>query len=233
MKIAIVHGNGDTAALIKQYAEKYCEANDIGAIVVSFGDGIDIASDYSADYDIIFLGTDAKLLNGFKTAEIIREKDKDAAIVFVSDDAATAVHGYAVEALGFLLEPFGYVEFEHEIARCVQRVRATRKRYILFSTENGMDRVAVDSIMYIESQDHRKEINTTDGVYFVYGTMDSLEERLPPDGFSRCNNSFLVNLAHVKGVHGEFVLIGGREIKITRSKRKNFMHDVERYFGIS
>lgn len=233
MKIAIVHKNGAVAEIIKQNVDKFCKKNNIEVVSMLFFDGIDIASDYAADYDIIFLSCETKLLSVVKTCEIIRKKDRDIPIVLLSKSMQAAVFGYSIGAFGFLSEPIKYEDLQNTMRRFVNSVYPSNKRYILFSTENGMDRVAVDSIVYIESCDHRKDINTTDGVYFVYDTMTGLESRLTSNQFSRCNNSFLVNLAFIKSVHGEFVtIIGGREIKITRSKRKSFLQDVERYFGV-
>ncbi|MCX4313054.1 MAG: LytTR family DNA-binding domain-containing protein [Clostridia bacterium] len=231
MKIAIVTDDVEQSDRLKEYVKRYFQ-NIGGEInVVCFTDGIDIVSDYSADYDIIILDMDSKHMSGFKTAEMIREKDKNVSLVLMSAKIDDAVAGYTVSASGFVPVPVDREQFVASLDRCVKRIKAENSRYILFSTENGMDRVPIDSIVYIESQDHKKVVNTTDELYCLYGTMDSIECRLPSESFSRCNNSFIVNLAHVNGVHGEFVVVGNREIKITRSRRKSFLQAVETFFG--
>lgn len=231
MKIAIVQDGGESVNRLKDLIKRFCGTSDREASAVCFSDGIDIVSDYSADYDVIFLAVKCKHMSGLKTAEMIRERDKNVLLYFMSENIEDAVLGYAVEAFGFLLLPVEYDTLKYELERCTDKLRAMRRTYILFSTENGMDRVPIDSIMYIESQDHKKIVFTAQGQYVMYGTMDSIEQRLPKNLFSRCNNSFIVNLSYIKGVHGEFVIVGDKEIKITRSRRKMFLRHIERYFS--
>lgn len=231
MKIAIVHDDIECTNRLKDYIKRSVKENGGEANVVGFTDGIDIVSDYSADYDIIVLSMSGKLMNGLRTADMIREKDKNVELILMSENIEDAVRGYTVDAAGFVLMPINCGEFVATLDRCIKKIKAEHSHYILFSTENGMDRVPIDSIVYIESQDHKKVVNTTDDLYCLYGTMDSIESKLPPDTFSRCNNSFIVNLAHVNGVHGDFVIVGNKEIKITRSRRKSFFRAVEAFFG--
>jgi DNA-binding LytR/AlgR family response regulator len=170
-------------------------------------------------------------LNGLRTAEYIRRMDKFAVIVFISADARYAVSGYAYEALAFLVKPITYENFAIEFKRCLEKVNDGKRRYVVFSTDNGMDRISIDKILYIESLGHRMAINTSDHTYYIYETLTSLEEKLPAKQFSRCNNCYLVNLAHVNGVHGEFVILDGVRLKVSRSRRKGFMEDLSAYFA--
>ena len=230
MRVAVVEDEKEYSSQLKNYIEKYCKENNEKVHIVSFSDGIDIASDYTADYDIIFLDIVMKHMDGLKTAEYIRNMDKKVVIVFVTSDARYAIHGYAVDATSFLLKPLNYAVFAQEFGRCVEKVKSVQKKYIVFSTENGMDRIELDKIVYIESQGHKMIINTTEKPYCVYETMRSLENKLPQEQFSRCNNCYLVNLSYVKGVHGEYVLLDDGELKISRSRRKGFLEDMSEYF---
>ncbi len=231
LRIAVVEDDKSCSELLKGYIERYCKENAEEARVSFFGDGIDIASDYTAQYDIIFLDIVMRHMDGLKTAEYIRKKDKNVILAFVTSDARFAIKGYAVEALCFLIKPVSYSVFSKEFGRCLDKIKSGRGKHIVLNTENGMDRVAVDQIVYIESQNHKMIINTTEGSHCVYETMRSLEERLPKKQFARCNNCYLVNLDHVRGVHGEFVVIASRELKISRSRRKGFLQNLELFFS--
>ena len=231
LRIAVVDDEREYSDILKEFIDRYCRENGEEAHVVSFSDGIDIASDYTAQYDIIFLDIAMKHMDGLKTARYIRKKDKNVIIVFVTAAAQHAIDGYAVEALSYIIKPVGYEVFAREFTRCIEKMKSGRGRYIIISTENGMDRVAVDEIEFIESQNHKMIINTTQTNYCVYETMKSLESKLPNEQFSRCNNCYLVNIEHVRGVHGEYAVIGGAELKISRSRRKGFLEDVEKYYN--
>ena len=230
LRIAVVEDDKACSDLIKEFIDRYCKENGEQARVISFSDGIDIASDYTAEYDIIFLDVVMKHMDGLKAAEYIRKKDRNVVIVFVSADARFAVKGYEVEALSFMVKPVTYSVFSKEMARCVEKINSGRGKYVVLTTENGIDKIAVDQIIYIESQNHKMIINTTEKPYCVYETMKSLEGRLPKEQFSRCNNCYLVNLNYVEGVHGEYALINGAELKISRSRRKGFIEDISSYY---
>jgi len=231
LKIAVVEDDKESSDKLKEYIDKYCGENGEEAQVKYFSDGVDIASEYTADYDIILMDIVMKHMDGLKAAEYIRTMDKDVIIVFITNDARYAIKGYAVEALSFLLKPVSYIAFSQEFGRCVNKIKNRNVNYIVFSTENGMDRVAVDKIIYIESQNHKMIVNTPDRQYCVYDTMRNLENKLSKEQFSRCNNCYLINLAYVKGVHGDFVQTDVNELKISRSRRKGFLDDIAAFFA--
>lgn len=230
INIAIVEDDENSAALIKGYVERFCKENKKPVRIVCFSDGIDIASEYTADFDVIFLDIVMKHMDGLKTAEYIRKMDKKVIIVFITNDSQYALYGYSVEALGFLLKPVTYFAFSQEFKRCIGKIESDMRKYIVLSTEKGKDRIAIDKIIYIESSDHRQIINTTERTYSVYETMKKIENMLPPVQFSRCNNCYIVNLYYVRGIHGDYVSVDGGELKISRSRRKSFLEDMAAMF---
>lgn len=230
MRVAIVEDDADCVARIKEYIERYCTEHNETVQITTFSDGIDIASDYSADYDVVFLDIVMKHMDGMKAAEIIRKMDNKVIIIFMTGDPQYAVQGYSVEALSYLLKPVNYFVFSREFGRCIAKINGEYRKYISFATERGMDRIALDKIIYIESRDHQQIIYTTEKTYHVYETMKKIEGRLPKGQFSRCNNCYIVNLSYVKGIHGEYVSIEGGELKMSRSRRKPFMEDMATLF---
>lgn len=230
MRVAIVEDDKQNLSQLVGFIEKYCKETGEKIRIISFSDGIDIASDYTADYDIIFIGIVTKHLDVFKTAEYIRNMDKKVVLAFVTADPRYAVYGYALDATSFMLTPLNYTLFAQEFSRCIEKVKSVQKKYIMFSTENGMDRIELNKIVFIESDGHKMIINTTEKTYCVYETMRSLENKLPKGQFVRCNYCYIVNLFHVKGVHGEYVLLDNGELKISRSRRKAFLENMSQYF---
>lgn len=231
LRIAVVVEDNECSSALKLHIDRYCKEKGEEARVISFSDGIDIVSDYSAGYDVIFLDVAMKHMDGIQAAKYIRMKDKNVIIVLIADDIRYALKGYSVEALCFMLKPFSYSAFCGEFSRCMEKVNSVRGNFIILATENGVDRVAVDGIVYIESQNHKMIINTVNKPYCVYETMRSLEGRLPAEQFARCNNCYLVNLDYITGVHGEYVSIAGRELKISRSRRKTFLENISAFYS--
>ena len=86
-------------------------------------------------------------------------------------------------------------------------------------------------ILYIESFGHRLLIHTLTEDYYVTDSMKNMEQQLQSYDFFRCNNSYIVNLAHVESVQRNVVLIGKSELQISRPKKKAFMDALADYIG--
>ena len=57
LRIALVDDDKESLALLKGYITDFCRENGECAHVECFNDGIDIVSDYTAEFDVIFLDT--------------------------------------------------------------------------------------------------------------------------------------------------------------------------------
>lgn len=231
MKVAIVEDEFQHAELLRSHVIKYCREHNEKVDVVCFNDGIDIVSEYSGDYDVIFLDVEMKHMDGLTTAARIREMDNVVMIYFVSAAAQYAIDGYEYDAAGYMLKPVEYAEFARKFERAVRMTREQSGDFIAIFTESGVDRVACDDIIYIESQNHIMNIHTKTKEYRIYDTMRRLADALPSDRFLRCNNCYLVNISYINGIRGEFVSVGDTELKISRSRRKEVVSALSQVFG--
>lgn len=232
IKIAIVEDEKESAELLKGHIDRYCKENDEEAQVVCFSDGIDIVSEYTSGFDVILLDIVMKHMKGMQTAEYIRKIDDKVMIIFITSQAQYAVDGYSVNALSYLLKPVDYFAFSRELKRCFDKIKSERDYYVSFFTENGMDRIEVGKITYIESRGHIMIVHTVKKLFSVYQTMKNIETMLPADRFVRCNNCYLVNLAYVEGMHGDYCIVAGEELKISRPKRKSFIDSLTVYCAL-
>ena len=122
LRIAVVD---DELAMREQlcgYVRQYAEENHLAVEVVPFADGAAIAMPYQTGFDIIMLDVDMPLLSGMPTAERIREEDKNVVLMFITNMAQCAIHGYEVDALDFVvkssLQNAEKLLQKHGFARC-------------------------------------------------------------------------------------------------------------------
>lgn len=232
IKIAIVEDEKESAELLKGYIDRYCKENGEEAQVVSFSDGIDLVSDYTSDFDVILLDIVMKHMKGLKAAEYIRKIDDKVMIIFITSQAQYAIAGYSVNALSYLLKPVEYFTFSMELKRCFDKIKKERDYYVSFFTQNGIDRIEVGKIAYVESSGHLMIVHTAKKNFSVYQTMKKIESMLPKDRFVRCNNCYLVNLAYVESVHGDLCIVAGDQLKVSRPKRKSFLDALAVYCAL-
>ncbi len=231
MRIAIVEDNMQEQERIASMTKRYFDANGRNCQIVCFADGDELLEDYRPDWDIILLDIQMTRLNGMTAAEMIRKVDKDVFLIFVTNMANYAIRGYSVQALDFLLKPVNYRMLE-QVFMQVERLLAERtKKFIALQTQKGMIRLDVSEIDYVEVESHVLSVITTQGVFRLRGTISSVEETLSNYGFYRCNNCYLVNLAHVTRVEQGTVVVGGHELAISRPRQKKFMEALTRHIG--
>jgi len=56
-------------------------------------------------------------------------------------------------------------------------------------------------------------------------------EMVKDAAFVLCNSCYLINLDEVTGVNGDFVVINGKDLKISRPRKKVFMEALASHFG--
>lgn len=233
IRVAIVEDEEFYAAKLQQFLTQYGKENNVEFNVTVFSDGSEITARYRADYDLLLLDIQMKLMDGLTAAEHIRKTDETVPIIFVSQMAQFAIRGYSVGALDFVLKPVSYIDFSQKLRRALDAVKRNEKKYISLAVKGGVIRFALADIYYIESLKHYMVIHTEPENITYIGTMKDIENRLDGEPFYRCNNCYLVNLAHVKSVRGNFVQVGGFSLQISRPRKKDFMRALTDYLGSS
>ena len=94
-----------------------------------------------------------------------------------------------------------------------------------------MQLLNTDEILYLETRDRLLHYHTASDTWSVRGSLQKAEKELAPYHFARCNQCYLVNLRHVKGVQDDFVTVGQERLEISRRQRVAFLAAVAAYVG--
>lgn len=229
--IVIVEDNKECARLLIDYIEQYEKESQEHFQVRFFSNGYNFLDEYKADYDIIFMDIEMPGINGMETAKKLRKIDENVCLIFVTNMAQYAASGYEVNALDFMVKPVGYFDFTLKLQRAIQYRKKTKKAEVVIKTENGLKRVVISDIYYVEVADHILSYHTADGIVCERGTIKSKEEQFVKFDFVRCNSCYLVNLSHVTEMTAKSIFVGGRELTVSRSKRKQFFNILTEYMG--
>lgn len=230
-KIAVVEDNTAVREELCGFIAKYAQESGRKLDVTPFADGSQIVEPYRPGFDIIFLDIEMPTLGGMPTAERIRLLDPDVVLIFVTNMAQYAVRGYEVDALDFVLKPVNYYQFSTKLARALQRIQRRHGGQITLQTPGGAQQLDTDDILYLETRDRLLHYHTADKVWSVRGSLLKSEKGLAPYHFARCNQCYLVNLRHVKGVQDDLVQVGEERLEISRRQRAAFLAAVASYVG--
>ena len=231
MHIAIVEDDQTTRAQLVSYINRYFDGDARFYRIDEFSDGLEILDDYRATYDLILMDIQMAHMDGLKTAQEIRQVDENVCLVFITNLANYAIRGYSVNALDFVLKPVNYLMLEPILQRVEKLLARRASQYVTFPTEQGLIRLSVDQVFYVETDGHMVLIHTDREVYRMRETMKEMEKQLSPLGFYRCNNCYLVNVNRLERVEKNVVRIAGQELSISRPRYKGFMDALADFIG--
>jgi len=233
IRVAIVEDERKDAAILVNYLNRYKSEYGDDFTITTFSDGLDIVSDYTADYDIIFLDIQMKHLDGMKTAENIRKLDENVVFIFITSTVRFAVQGYMVDALGYVLKPVPYLAFSQLVSKAVKQVKARQSRdYLHLEIDSGFVRLEISQIYFIESQLHHIIVHSEKGDFLTAGPLKRVEQCLADKGFAKCHSAYLINLSHVNGcLQNRVILSENTELPISRSRKKAFLDNLTDYIG--
>lgn len=232
LEIAIVEDEENYRNVLCDYLKKFEIETGEEIHLSIFTDGDEIAENYTAKYDIILMDIEMEFMNGMDAATKIREVDKEVIIIFITNMAQYAIQGYAVDALDYVLKPISYFAFSQKLQRAVGRMKKREERYINIVSKNGVNKVAVSEIGWIESEGHRLIYHAKDNVYeSTLNSMKEIENELKDHNFFRCNKGYLVNLAHVKAIRDGWAILTNGQVMISRAKKTEFQKALTRYAG--
>ena len=229
--IAIVEDEVAFATQLQEYLKQYQKEEDVRFKISVFGDGEEILNDYEPIYDIILLDIEMPKVNGMQAAEQIREKDLDVTLMFITNMASYAIKGYEVGALDFVMKPINYYTFSMKLKRALKRTRQKARQEILLTLPNGVKKLNIQQIHYVEVQNRMLSYHTEEGIYTMRGTMQSVEQLLGPYSFVKCNHWYMVNLKHVSEVRKNTVMVAGNELEISRRNKAAFLRALTEYVG--
>lgn len=234
IKIAIVEDEEAAAKKLLSMIKKYSESDKrFNFETEVFSDALDFLAAFDGKYDAVFFDIQLPGVTGIEAAKRLRKIDDKVMVVFVTNMANYALESYEVHAFDFILKPLIYDSFFIKFRRiCNTLEHEMSDVYITLTGRFMTKRIAVSDILYVEVMNHDIIFHLKDGEYRTGGTMSGIEEKLKGYHFSRSSASFLVNLRYVKETYGEtVVVVGGDTLKISRSRKNEFMSDFAKYAG--
>lgn len=237
IRIAIAEDSEQERSRLLRYLKRYEQENNCPFEIEVYENGADIVSAYHPGIDILLLDIEMPVLDGMRTARILREKDRKVVIVFVTNLAQYAVQGYEVEALDFIVKPLDWNVFSFRMNRILSRLQRQRSEAACSVTvrtdSGGMQRVDIPDLLYVEVNGHTLTYHTVGGALTARGAMREVERELLSHGFCRCNQCYLVNLRYVTAVNDEMVSVGSDRLRISRSKKKELIKSLSEYVANS
>ena len=231
----------DDEPLALQQMEAYVKKIPYLELVASCQSAIDAKKVLqSQKVDAMFCDINLPELNGL---DFIKSLENPPMVVFTTAYSEYAVEGFQLNAVDYLLKPFGYEDMKraaeklkkrHDALRSLQEVSQIDEDDAIFlKTEYKIVRINISHIRYVEAMSEYLRIYLKDypRPIIVLLSMKKMEERLPSHTFMRVHRSYIINLKMIQEISKNRISLGDDiEIPIGDSYRDQFNAYINKKF---
>ena len=166
--------------------------------------------------DAIFCDINMPDLNGM---DFIKALTAPPLVVFTTAYAEYAVEGFKVNAVDYLLKPFGLQDFQRAANRIKERLEVKDDRSemrderqeddtVFLKTEYRIVKVSISDIRYVEAMSEYLKVylESEPKPIITLLSMKKMEERLP-SYFMRIHRSYIINLTKIQEVNKNRVIM--------------------------
>lgn len=230
MKIAIVDDDAAERAALLSVVKEYAAMNRLELAADEFSSGEDLlAGFYPYAYSLIFLDIYLGSLTGIDTAKLIRERDDDVALVFLTSSEAHRPDAFTVFATDYLVKPCAPEAVIRTMDHILRR-RTAQEQRLSFSFDRRDYSLRLTEIVSLEADGNYLIITDREkNSYRTRMTLQDAESRLD-ERFLRVIKGVIVNMAHVvqmgdgvcKMDTGAMLPMRGRSEKALRQQWLNY-----------
>ena len=188
--------------------------------------------------ELIFLDIQMPDLTGTEFARILNSQSK---IIFTTAYEKYAIEGFKLEAIDYLLKPFGYEEFLVAAKKARKLIDLEQKSTIQIETNNEflflkseykIRRINFDNILYIEGLKDYIKVYLSGEIKPILSlsTIKSIENKLPESKFMRVHRSYIVNLKKIHTIERSRIVFGNVYIPISDQFKDKFQKFLDENF---
>ena len=142
-----------------------------------------------------------------------------------------ALKGYELNVTDYLLKPFSFQRFLQAVNKVMEyysqitdanKTISGSESFIFVKTEYRLERIDIDSILYIKGMKDYLRIICTDKKIMTLQSFAKIEDSLPTKNFCRVHKSFIVAIDKIKSVERGVILIADERITISNTYKDNF-----------
>lgn len=172
------------------------------------------------EVDIVFMDIILGVENGYQIASKIRASNEKIKIIFLTAVSKYAFKGYEIGASRYLMKPVSFSKLREVLIKMIDEIKQSNNEYIIEKNDNGIYKIFMDDIVYIETLKRNTMIHTINQDILSYKTMKSHLLRLNTM-FIRCHSGIIVNLEYVTEMRKDSIKLQPGNIVPLSKYRKN------------
>ncbi len=196
------------------------------------------------DADLLFVDIDMPDQNGL---DFVGSLDGFRFVIFTTAYSEFAIDGFKLNAIDYLLKPFGYDEFLKAVEKAVslkeliERSRSADearqeeaavedREFLSVRADYRTMLVRISDIVYLESVGEYVRMHLADGsTITTLFRLKNMEAELPADSFMRVHRSYIVNLRRITGyAKGRIYFDGEEYVPLGEKYREQFLKYIDK-----
>lgn len=181
--------------------------------------------------DIVFLDIEMPKLSGL---DWLKRSAIKPLVILTTAFPEYALEGYELDIIDYLLKPISFSRFLKAVQKAKDFIsmrnagnHSAVPSWLFVRSDKRIEKIEPGDILYIESTGNYIHIHTKDKSIMAYLTLKGIESELPPSGFVKIHQSFIVNFSKIEVIEGNQVKVNNKMLPIGRSYRDVFMKLIE------
>ncbi len=196
---------------------------EVVAKTKSVAEALDILA--KEQIDLLFLDIQMPILSG---VNLFKSLQKKPLAIFTTAYAEYAVEAFDLNAVDYLLKPYGFERFVQAINK-VRDILAKKTEspnepnFIVVKVDGRLQKVLLKDLLYVEGLKEYVKLVCNGKQYVTFERLKNIEELLPAADFVRVHKSFIVAKQAVQSLEGNQLDLGRVKIPISREKKEGVL----------
>lgn len=172
--------------------------------------------------NVLFLDINMDELSGI---ELLESTKLNCQVILTTAYSEYALKGYELDVTDYLLKPFSFERFLQAVDKLQHKkteAAATASNFIFVKTENRLEKVNLEDILFIEGMRDYRRIHTVNKRIMTLQNFSELETVLPPNIICRVHKSYMVAVAKIESIERSRIKIANQIIPISDTYKTAF-----------
>ena len=229
MRVAICDDEKPMQTILENLLDEFGRLRNIDISIDKFDNGHDLLRVLNEkEYEIVFMDHQMQDIDGMETSRLIRSRNNDCVIIFVSAFPEVAVDSYEVNAFRFIVKPINKEKLFKAIDDHLRSI--DYDNLLILNTNDGKWKIKMSDIIYAEAKGKHTIVRTTQKSFEINIHMKKIEDKLPSEKFCRCQRAYIAGFAHINNhTNAEIIFDNGERAQIGKAYYSKFKNAFQEY----
>jgi two-component system LytT family response regulator len=173
--------------------------------------------------DVLFLDINMDELSGI---DLLESSKINSQVIITTAYQEYALKGYELQITDYLLKPFTFSRFLQAVNKAqeniVRRASDAQPDFIFVKTENRLEKIMLNEIVYIEGMRDYRRIHTLNNRVMTLQNFSEFEKLIPASMVCRVHKSYMVALNKIESVERSRIKIADQLIPVSDTYKDVF-----------